>query len=91
MSSNSQPRREVNALRERIAALSLAILRVNASLDVDTVLHEIAGSAGARYAVIVTIDEDRRRGPRPEERRHLRLDAGRDAADRGVDRRPAGL
>ncbi len=63
MSSNSQPEREIEALRERIAALSNAILRVNASLDVDTVLHEIAESAcaltGARIAVIVTIDETR--------------------------------
>ena len=63
MSSNSQPEREIEALRERIAALSNAILRVNASLDVDTVLHEIAESAcaltGARFAVIVTIDETR--------------------------------
>ena len=77
MSSNSQPRREVNALRERIAALSLAILRANASLDVDTVLHEIAGSAGARYAVIATIDEDRAlrntvlSGLTPEETRQI--------------------
>ncbi len=63
MSSNSQPEREIEALRERIAALSNAILRVNASLDVDTVLHEIAESAraltGARLAVIATIDEAR--------------------------------
>ena len=63
MSSKSQPERENEALRERIAALSNAILRVNASLDFDTVLHEIAGSAraltGARFAVIVTIDEAR--------------------------------
>ena len=63
LSSNSQPEGEIQALRERIAALSSAILRVNASLDVDTVLHEIAQSArqltGARYAVIVTIDQAR--------------------------------
>ncbi len=60
MSSHSQPEREIQALRERIAALSAAILRVNASLDVDTVLREIAESAraltGARYAVITTVD-----------------------------------
>ncbi|MCY4634395.1 MAG: hypothetical protein OXG04_07815, partial [Acidobacteria bacterium] len=64
MSSNSEPGREVAALRERIAALSAAILRISASLDVDTVLHEIAESArsltGARYAVITTIDGARR-------------------------------
>ena len=60
MSSNREPGREVEALRERIAALSAAILRISSSLDVDTVLHEIAESAraltGARYAVITTID-----------------------------------
>ena len=60
MSSNSEPGREVEALRERIAALSAAILRISSSLDVDTVLQEIAESAraltGARYAVITTID-----------------------------------
>lgn len=43
MSSNSQPEREIEELRQRIAALSSAILRVNASLDVDTVPHETAG------------------------------------------------
>ncbi len=63
MSSHSQPEREIQALRERIAALSTAILRVNAILDVDTVLHEIAESAraltGARYAVIITVDATR--------------------------------
>ena len=63
MSSNNDPEREIEALRQRIAALSAAILRVNASLDVDTVLREIAESAsaltGARYAVIATIDDAR--------------------------------
>ena len=81
MSSSSQPEREIQALRERIAALSSAILRVNASLDVDTVLHEIAESAraltGARFAVIVTIDEARAledavtSGFTPDERRQV--------------------
>ena len=60
MSSNSEPAREVEALRERITALTAAILRISASLDVDTVLREIAEAAraltGARYAVITTID-----------------------------------
>ena len=64
MSSSSEPEREVDALRERIAALTAAILRISASLDVDTVLREIAKAAraltGARYAVITTIDGDRR-------------------------------
>ena len=64
MSGSGEPGREVEALRERIAALSAAILRISASLDVDTVLHEIAEAAraltGARYAVITTIDSARR-------------------------------
>ena len=64
MTGNSEPGREIEALRERIAALSAAILRISASLDVDTVLREIAEAAraltGARYAVITTIDADRR-------------------------------
>ncbi len=81
MDRNSQPERETQALRERIAALSTAILRVNASLDVDTVLHEIAESAsaltGARLAVIATIDEARAlehtvlSGLTPEETRQI--------------------
>ena len=81
MSSSSQPEREIQALRERIAALSTAILRVTASLDVDTVLHQIAESAraltGARYAVIVTIDQARAledavtSGFTPDERRQV--------------------
>ena len=81
MSSSSEPGREVEALRERIAALSAAILRISASLDVDTVLHEIAEAAraltGARYAVITTIDGDRRlehtvlAGFTPEETRQV--------------------
>ena len=39
MSCESQPEREAWALRKRVAALSNAILRVNASLDLDTVLR----------------------------------------------------
>ena len=51
---------EIEALRERLATLTGAILRISASLDVDTVLREIAEAAraltGARYAVITTVD-----------------------------------
>ena len=54
--------RENDALRERISALTSAILRISASLDVDTVVREIAEAAraltGARYAVITTVDAD---------------------------------
>ena len=81
MSTSSEPEREIEALRERIAALSAAILRISASLDVDTVLREIAEAArtltGARYAVITTIDGDRRlehtvlAGFTPEETRQV--------------------
>ena len=54
-------RRENDALRERISRLSAASLRINASLDLDTVLHEVVESAraliGARYGVIAIIDK----------------------------------
>ena len=54
--------RENQVLRERISALSAASLRVGSSLDLDTVLREIAVSAraltAARYAVITTIDDE---------------------------------
>ncbi len=54
-------RRENEALRARIATLNAAILRVNASLDTDTVLGEVVESAraltGARWGVIATVDE----------------------------------
>ena len=61
MNRTSEPVREIEALRERISALSAAILRINASLDVTTVLQEAVDSArvlnGARYGIITTIDE----------------------------------
>ena len=54
-------RRENAELRARIAQLSAASLRIGSTLDLDTVLGEIAASAraltGARYAAIATIDE----------------------------------
>ena len=53
-------RRENAELRARIAQLSAACLRIGSSLNLDTVLGEIAESAraltGARYAAIATID-----------------------------------
>ena len=61
MNSREELTREVELLRERISTLSAAILRVNATLDLDTVLGEVMESAreltGARYGVIVTVDE----------------------------------
>ena len=54
-------RRENEALRERISALSTASLRISASLDLETVLREVVESAqsltGARLGAIATIDE----------------------------------
>ena len=61
MSETDELRREIATLRERISALCAASLRIGSSLDLDTVLDEIAESAraltGARYAAIATIDE----------------------------------
>ena len=53
-------RRENEVLRDRLSRLSAAVLRVSASLDLNTVLQEVVGSAraltGARYGAITTID-----------------------------------
>ena len=61
MNGTSEPDREIEALRERISALTAAILRINATLDLDTVLAEVVESArgltGARCGVIATVDE----------------------------------
>ena len=61
MSHTDNMRRELRVARERIATLNSAILRINASLDIDTVLEEVVGSAraltGARLGVIATVDE----------------------------------
>ena len=60
-SESDDLKRENEALRARIAALSAAILRISASLDLDTVLREVVDSAcaltGARYGLIATVDE----------------------------------
>ena len=62
MTANDDLMREIRVLRERISALGAASLRVGSSLDLDTVLREIAESArvltAARYAVITTIDDE---------------------------------
>ena len=61
MTNSDEARRENAALRERSSTLNAAILRINASLDLDTVLGEAVASArrltGARYGIITTIDE----------------------------------
>ena len=69
--------RRIETLRE----LSAALLRVNASLDLTTVLQEVVDSAraltGARYGVVTTVDEAGRvqdfvsSGFTPEEHRQL--------------------
>ena len=52
---------ELEALRERLSKLSAAILRINASLEVGTVLQEAVDSArvltGACYGIITTTGE----------------------------------
>ena len=61
MNKSNKVESEIQALRERLSRLSAAVLCVNSSLDLDTVLYEIVTSArdlvGARYGVITTIDE----------------------------------
>ena len=62
MSETGGQGREIEILRERISALTAAILRISASLDVGTVVREIAEAAraltGARYAIIITTIDD---------------------------------
>ena len=61
MTQSGDARQEIEALRERNSNLSAAILRISATLDLDTVLAEVVESArtltGARYGVIATVDE----------------------------------
>ena len=61
MKSREELNQENRALRDRITKLSAASLQISASLDLTTVLSEVVESAraltGARYGVIVTIDE----------------------------------
>ena len=61
MKSRDELQRENEALRGRISRLSAAVLRITASLDVNTVLNEVVESAcaltGAGAGAIMTIDE----------------------------------
>ena len=61
MKRSDKAKRENKAPRDRASRLSAAILRISASLDLDTVLHEVVESArvltDAHYGVITTIDE----------------------------------
>ncbi|MYI23239.1 MAG: hypothetical protein F4043_11120 [Gammaproteobacteria bacterium] len=49
------------SIEERVSQLCNAILRINASLDLEIVLHEVVDSAraltGARHGLIATVDE----------------------------------
>ena len=55
-------RRELDASNARLLTLSRALVRISASLDLDTVLREVVDSAravtGARFGVITAIDEN---------------------------------
>ena len=61
MQNINELQQENAALRERIARLSAATLRISAGLDLGTVLNEIVESAraltGSRYGIITTIDD----------------------------------
>ena len=59
--SPDELRRRIETLEDRISNLCAAVLRVSASLDLETVLREIVDSAraltGARYGLITTVDD----------------------------------
>ena len=61
MEGNDTAEQQVRALKQRISALSTAIIRISGSLDIETVLQEAVDSArvlaGARYGVIATVDD----------------------------------
>ena len=81
MKNPDELRQENEVLRNRLSRLSAAVLRVSASLDLNTVLQEVVESAraltGARYGAITTIDargqarEFLSSGLTPEEHRQL--------------------
>ena len=59
--SAAELRQENEALRARVSRLSAAVLRISASLDLNTVLREVIESAraltGARLGLIVTVND----------------------------------
>ncbi len=61
MDQSDLQNREIEALRERLARLSQASLRINESLEFDTVLQGVLDSArsltGARYGVMTLLDD----------------------------------
>ena len=71
-SPSSDDRQQIRALRERISTLSASVLRISASLDVDTVLREVVESARTLTGVLVDLT-----ATEYELLRVLSLDAGR--------------
>ena len=61
MKSTDELEREIAALRDRLSRLSEASLRINESLDFETVLQGVLDSArsltGSRYGVITLFDD----------------------------------
>ncbi len=61
MDQSEEREREIAELRDRLSRLSAASLRINESLDFDTVLQGVLDSArsltGARYGVITLLDD----------------------------------
>ncbi len=57
----ARTQQRIAALEQRLSGLSAAVLRVSASLDLDTVLREVVEGARAltraRYGAITTIDD----------------------------------
>ena len=92
MTDSGELRRENEALRERIARLSAAVLRISASLDVMTVLQEVVDRQRPRAdrRPLRLHRHRRRRRPAPG-LRHLRTDAGRAEGAAGVARRAAAV
>ena len=62
LNERDEAAQKIEALREPDATLVAAILRIGASLDLDTVLREVVDGAraltGARYGAITTVDRD---------------------------------
>ena len=61
LNERDEAAQDIAGSRDRAAALAAAILRIGASLDLDTVLREVVDGArdltGARYGVITTVDD----------------------------------
>ena len=81
--------RENEALRQRLSRLSEASLRINESLDFETVLQGVLDSArsltGARYGVITLLDD----AGRIQDFLYLRADSGGEPAVRRISQRDA--